>query len=109
MIRRIAVLCSLFVAASGAAWADRGHAHFGISIAYPWGWPYPPSYYYPPYYAPAVVMQPPQVYVEQGAPSPAAAQEPAYWYYCGTSKAYYPYVKECSVEWQKVLPQPNKQ
>jgi hypothetical protein len=55
----------------------------------------------------------PTVYVEQPAMAPAApAPAPAptnFWYYCGASKAYYPYVKECPGGWQKVLPQPPGQ
>ena len=86
------------------AWADHGHAHFGIVVGYPWAYPYPPAYYYPPYYQPTVVVQPAPVYVEQGGLTASAPQEASYWYYCNASKTYYPYVKECPAGWQKVAP-----
>jgi len=77
-------------------------------------WPYPPPYYYPPYNPPVVVERyNPPVYIEQPAPAqpaPNAVVTPVnYWYYCGASKAYYPYVQECPGGWQKVLPQPPGQ
>jgi hypothetical protein len=78
---------------------------------------YPPSYYYPPaaYYPP-----PPPVYIEQPVPyaippqsqysvppqSQGQPQSQAYWYYCPTSRAYYPHVQSCSTDWQRVAPQP---
>ena len=55
---------------------------------------YPPYYYDPYYYAPP----PPVEYVQ-----PAPQQ---YWYYCGSARAYYPYVQSCPEGWQQVLPQP---
>lgn len=69
---------------------------------------YPAPIYYPP---PQVIVVPPpppqpQVYIEQQV-APAAPIEQSYWYYCASSKAYYPYVKMCKTEWQKVLPQPE--
>lgn len=108
----------LLVAASmGSAWADRGghghrgggHAHFGLIIGVPWGpWYYPPPYYYPPL---VVERQVPQVYIEQTQEpaAPLAAAPANYWYYCAAARAYYPYVKECTGGWQKVLPQPPGQ
>jgi len=99
---------------------DRGHAHghggnvrFGISLGFP---VYAPRYYPAPYYAyPApvyayspVVMAPasPPVYVERSPAQAAAAQAQGDWYYCATSKAYYPYVGECPAGWQRVPAQP---
>jgi hypothetical protein len=35
---------------------------------------------------------------------PATAQQTGNWYYCDTSKAYYPYVTSCSVPWRQVAP-----
>lgn len=100
----------------GSAWADRGHAHVGIVIGSPWGWPYyppayyPPAYYYPPSYPPTVVVRPSESYVEQApalaAPVAPVPQETAYWHYCSNPQGYYPYVKECPAGWQKVAPQP---
>ena len=95
------------------AWHHGGRAHFGVFIGAPGYW-YPPYYYppyypyYPPYYPPVVVMPPsPPTYIEQGGaqPSPAPSQS-NWWYYCADAKAYYPYVKECPADWQRVAPQP---
>ena len=92
-----------------------GHHHgttfvVGFGFAYPWSWYgyYPPPYYYPGYYYPQPVAYPaePVTYVEQSAP---AQTEPAgWWYYCETSRTYYPYVRECPNGWQRVpaLPPP---
>ena len=88
----------------------KGHHHHGTTFvgvgfgfAYPWSWygyyP-PPYYYYPGYYYPQPVAYPaePVTYVEQSAP---AQTEPAgWWYYCETSRTYYPYVKECPNGWR---------
>jgi hypothetical protein len=70
---------------------------------------YPPyGYYYPsyPYYYPPVVAAPaaPTTYIERGESQSAAPAN--YWYYCTDPAGYYPYVKECPTEWQKVSPQP---
>jgi hypothetical protein len=92
-----------------------GRVHFGIGLNFGpywggpyWGpgWYYPPPYYYPPYYPPAVVVAPPAappVYVERND-QPAQAQ--GYWYYCESSRGYYPYVKECPGGWKAVPPAP---
>lgn len=58
------------------------------------------------------MQQQPAVYVEQPAqqqPAPAASQPQmqGYWYYCASSRAYYPYVKDCLAGWQRVAPQPG--
>ena len=70
----------------------------------------PAFWYLPaPIIAPRIIMAPtaPPVYIEQGnaqpAPSPAAAE---WWYYCADTKAYYPYVKECALEWERVAAEP---
>jgi hypothetical protein len=65
---------------------------------------YPPYYpywyppYYPYYYPP---VSAPPTYIEQAPPI-----VPGYWYYCGGSQGYYPYVRECPGGWQRVAPQP---
>ena len=56
------------------------------------------------------VVAPPAGYVEQGPAAPpvqagAPAASPAggaTWYYCDSSKAYYPYVSECKEGWREV-------
>jgi hypothetical protein len=87
----------------------RGHLHFGISIGAPvfWGgiWGPHPFYHPAPVYYPApVVVSPPapRVYIEQPAPAP----QQSYWYYCAESQTYYPYVRSCAGEWQRVIPHP---
>lgn len=114
---------------SAAALADgyrfhhghHGHgAHFGLFIGTPiWGptyYPYARSYgYYPPT---RVIMMPaaPTVYVERIAPPVYVERDPYsalpgapssdWWYYCGSSRSYYPYVRECREGWQRVAPLP---
>jgi hypothetical protein len=107
-------LAGITATSSAFAWRHGGpRVSIGFGFGYPgYGYGYPyyyPPYYYPPYYpAPVVLQQPPAVYLE---PSPQAAppapSPSSYWYYCSESKAYYPYVKECSVGWQRVAPQPG--
>lgn len=75
---------------------------FGIIVAAPAFWYYPPLPYYPP-----VAMAPsaPPVYIEQGSESSAPDRPAGYWYYCADAQAYYPYVRECAGTWQPVAPQ----
>ncbi|MEN6585085.1 MAG: hypothetical protein ABFE02_03410 [Sulfuricella sp.] len=114
-IFRILALVLLSLSLSGVALADRGYSHghghshghirFGVTIDPFWGWPwYYPPYYYPPVYPPLIAApSPPPVYIEQGDTSAAPGN---YWYYCGESRGYYPYVKTCPGGWQRVAPQP---
>ncbi|WP_245643705.1 hypothetical protein [Paraburkholderia oxyphila] len=94
--------------------------YFGPGFVY--GYPFYP-YYYPPYYAsvyyPYVsgdLLQPAE-YVEQGQDQGQAgvadmddqgggAPQLAFWYYCASSRGYYPYVRSCSSGWQKVPARP---
>jgi hypothetical protein len=79
--------------------------HFG-RMAWWWivdgVWYYYPAPVYPypdPYTPPAIIVQ---------APPPAPTQAPPalqYWYYCASSKAYYPYVSNCPEAWMQVVPQ----
>lgn len=109
--------------ASGSAMAQhRGHGghggnvRFGFYLGVPLYGPgyYPAPYYaYPPYPYPVPAYgyppsSPPPVYIEQSHPPAAAApaQPQGEWYYCGDSKAYYPYVRECAGAWQRVPAQP---
>jgi hypothetical protein len=95
----------------------RGHGghyygpRYSVSLGFGMGWPY--GYYPAPYYnyPPQVVVVPsqPQTYIQQESAPPAAAPaQPAYWYYCGDARQYYPYVKECPGGWQRVSPQPPR-
>lgn len=113
---------------TSSAWADhghfRGHAgspyyghYYGPRIGLyldPWPLYYPgPAYYAYPQRVISVMPAAPTVYVEQGSPAiePAAQQNrPAAqsndWFYCHNPDGYYPYVKTCSGEWQRVPSQP---
>jgi hypothetical protein len=114
------LLIGLAVAASGAlgaapalAWHHHPRVAVGVGVGFGpyWGWPgpywaWPGPYYYPaPYYYPptVVIAQPPgpTQYVER-----AAEPQAGYWYYCETSRGYYPYVKECPSGWKAVPPAP---
>lgn len=104
----------------GGTWRGGGSRVFvGVGVGPGWGygwgpyWGYPYYYYPPPYYSygpPTVVVQQPPTYVQQEvAPlAPAAPAEPpapqAYWYYCSSTKAYYPSVQTCTEPWVKVPP-----
>ena len=119
------------VATSGAALADRGGGHFGGRGGWHHGhgfghvgavvggaivagallsapWVYPRTYYYPSYPAVVEVAPPaPTVYIEQPrAVQPAMADAGSWWYYCRESGAYYPYVRECASQWERVAPTP---
>lgn len=93
-----------------------GHSHWRGSVGFYFGVPLYAPYYYPaaPYYysyPPAAYGLPaaPTVYVERSdGPAPAESQPApgAYWYFCRDSNTYYPYVRDCASEWERVLPQP---
>jgi hypothetical protein len=82
-------------------------------IYYPYG---APVYPYPDPYVPStvvvtqqpqvVVTQPPQkVVIEAPAQPPATVVQPQtanVWYYCESSKTYYPYVNQCAEGWKQV-------
>lgn len=120
------VLLAAAAMTSGSALADHGtHGHHGghygsrvgVYIGAPvfgFGTPYYgyPGYAYGPYgaFGPSttIVTMPaaPPVYVEQ---STAALNGPASdgnWYYCHNPDGYYPYVKQCAENWQRVPAQP---
>jgi len=89
-----------------------------IGVGPYWGWGYPGPYYYGypypyPYSRPPVtVAEQPHVYIQQPAPEaqpPAVSAEAAppsestaYWYYCPSSRDYYPNVPSCSEAWARV-------
>ena len=105
-------LATALAAESALAWRHGPRIVVGVGIGVPFAafpYYYPPyPYYYPPYYAsPVVVQQQPTVYVEQPAPQVQTQPAAGYWYYCASSRAYYPYVKECPAGWQRVAPQPG--
>jgi|RhiMetdeSRZDD1v2_1073273.scaffolds.fasta_scaffold477377_2 hypothetical protein len=110
----LAIVASVLVVGVDAdqAWA-RHHFHGGggrVFIGFgPGYYPYPYYGYYPypyyPYYpptvysSPVIVQEQPTTYVQQ-SPAPAAS----YWYYCQSSRAYYPSVATCPEAWLRVAP-----
>lgn len=107
----LALLATAAVCLSGTAEAARWHV--GVFVGGPVWYgpgPYyygPPPYYYPPpvvYGPPVVVQDQPDVYVERPQANEGAApgSSSGTWWYCGASKKYYPYVKECPSGWQEV-------
>ncbi len=76
-----------------------------------------PMYPYPDPYTPPVVIveqsQPPVQIPAPPAPPVQYAQPPApqpqaqFWYYCESSKTYYPYAPSCKEEWKKVPAMPS--
>lgn len=95
-----------------------GHGHTRTSIGFAFGgpgyWPYygaPYPYHYPyypyysyPYYGYPPVQASPPVYVERGQDG---TEGEYYWYYCSNPKGYYPYVRICNANWQRVTPVPQ--
>ena len=105
-----ALVAGAFASGSAEAHRVRFGFHFGFPIYAPWYYA-PPAYYYPPpayYYPPPVVAAPaaPPVYVERRDDAQTAPPAEHWWYYCAESQAYYPYVKECPTQWQRVSPKP---
>ncbi|PYM24278.1 MAG: hypothetical protein DMD78_09610 [Candidatus Rokuibacteriota bacterium] len=121
-MRKIATVALLLVALllvfaePSLAWRGQHHGGTRVFIGfggyYPY-YPYYPYWYYPPpyytYSPPPVVVQEPPVYVQQPqqssvtvAPAPSAPE--AYWYYCPSSRGYYPSVQTCPETWVKVPP-----
>jgi len=98
----------LGAAGTAFAWHHGPRVVFGFNVGPYWSPYWGPPYYYPaPAYYPApVVVAPagPTQYVERAEPQ----QQPqsGYWYYCETSRGYYPYVKDCPSGWKAVPPAP---
>ena len=128
-MKSIKLLCGLVfligIGISISAAAHNGHFHHGhfhhgarvgVVIGGPLWWP-GPGYYapYAPYYdyypySPIVTMPAqPSVYIEQSQASVSSTAQSAYWYYCDNPEGYYPYIKQCSGQWQKVAPVPPTQ
>jgi hypothetical protein len=96
----------LLALAAPPSWAwhrgwHRGGTHVVIGLGpsfwwAPW-WYYPlPVYVYAP---PPVVVEDPPVYVQQ---EPSDQASSGYWYYCPSSRTYYPYVQSCPEPWTPV-------
>lgn len=124
------LLLSVFLLGSLSvpAYADhrsRHRSHFGLYIGPSWAYstpyyyqpyqhyqpyqPYQAYPLYPPYQpAPVIIQSAPPVYIEQTPAAPVATSPQASndWYFCASTKTYYPYVKECAEPWQRVSPTP---
>lgn len=98
----------------GGYWGPRIGVYWGPG--YWGGWPYAPAYGayawgYPYGFGSTTVVigsTTPQTFVQQEAAPPATKSPPAptgYWYYCRQPAGYFPYVKDCSQDWLKVVPQ----
>lgn len=122
------------IAVSEPASANGRHGGFGhgpsVSFSFGhWGGPgyWGPGYWGPGYWGPgwgyagppAVVYAPapePRVWVESNpapvTPAPSSSTDPnapQWWYWCASSRGYYPYVSSCAEGWQRVAPQPAAQ
>ena len=95
----------------GGGWQRGGPGWWGVGLGLGLGWGV--TYYggYPGYYGQydpqVVVEQGPQYQVQPVAPLPGAVapgngQAPSTWYYCDSSRAYYPYVSQCAEGWRAV-------
>ncbi|HVG05446.1 MAG TPA: hypothetical protein VM937_10965 [Burkholderiaceae bacterium] len=114
-------LMAVIYPASAGGRHGHGHHHHGARFSFGfWGGPYwGPGYWGPGwgYWGPpAVVYAPapePRVWVESNpvpAPPPASSPDtsaPQWWYWCASSRGYYPYVSSCAEGWQRVAPQPQ--
>ena len=95
----------------GGYWGPRFHGGFwgpriGFGVYAPF-WGPPPVYYAPP---PVVVQQgyvaPPAAYAPQPGYAPQS-DNAGYWYYCNDPQGYYPYVRQCTGQWQTVPATPD--
>ena len=94
-------------AGSAMAWHHGPRVSLGFTFGPYWGPYWGPAWYPAPvYYPPAVVVASPPApvqYVERNEQQPLQS---GYWYYCETSRGYYPYVKDCPSGWKAVPPTP---
>lgn len=103
-------------ARGGGGWQRGGPGWWGVGLGLGLGWG---AYYYynapyggyPGYYAPydpqVVVEQAPQYQDQPSMPpqdgvAPPNTQGAASWYYCDSSRTYYPYSKQCAEGWRAV-------
>jgi hypothetical protein len=99
----------------GGGWQRGGHGWWGVGLGLGLGWGagyYGDPYgWHPGYYAQVepqvMVEQAPQYQVQpyvpaQGAVAPPNGSTASNWYYCDSSRAYYPYVNRCPEGWRAV-------
>jgi hypothetical protein len=99
----------------GGGWQRGGHGWWGVGLGLGLGWGAAyygePYAWYPGYYEQVepqvMVEQAPQYQVQpyapqQGTVAPPNGSTASNWYYCDSSKAYYPYVNRCPEGWRTV-------
>lgn len=98
----------------GGSWHGGGPVWWGLGLGLGLGWEaayfgypyldYPYTGYYYPYIPPTLIVPPSQTISPQEAMVVAPPNSPAAsnWYYCDSSKGYYPYVTQCSEPWRMV-------
>jgi hypothetical protein len=84
-------------------WGPRGHwVHTWRDGRYGWWWAGPDYWYWYP--APIYYDYPPADYIAPASPAPQPT-----WYYCDSSKGYYPYVRSCASGWRAVAAEAQSQ
>lgn len=101
----VCMLAAVLIPFANANARIRGRVVFGMSPYFYYPYTYPSPYYYPyyryyPYPAPYYYAAPPDVSPQQ--PAVPAEPAPAYWYFCPSKNAYYPYVRSCPEAWRAV-------
>jgi len=89
----------------GWGWGPRVGIGIGVGPGW-WGGPWwgaGPWWGSPGWPGPVVVQQPSPAVVVQQPPAPQAPPQ-SFWYFCPSSRAYYPYVSECPERWLTVVP-----
>ena len=79
----------------------RHHGWHGGRFGGVWGAPAFSDWYAPEWYA---YGAPAYAYPDPYAPPGIAAAGSNYWYHCANPEGYYPYVTQCAVPWQPVVP-----
>lgn len=106
----LAAVFVLLMSAGDALARGRGHGrfHHRPHVVFFSGFYFGPPYFYGPpfYYGPAYAATPvpPSVYVEKFDDTPS--EDTPGEYYCPSSGAYYPEVKDCGNGWQRVFRAP---
>jgi len=122
VVALLMIVVLLVSATSGFAWGSGGvrhggfhgghggfHGH-GVVVVGPgccwgpwgWGWGWGWGWPGPVVVQPQVVVQPAPVFVD--APAQGSAPPESFWYFCPSTRAYYPNVSSCNEVWVKVPP-----
>ncbi len=134
VLAAFATRLTLFATSTPAEAHGRIRGGVFLNFGVPWPGYWAPRYYYPPpsyYYYDDYYVPPSRVIVERraqpeyieksdiegtaasaadpatsAAPAPSQVKPTNWWYWCESSKKYYPYVKECTGGFERVPPQP---